>query len=168
MGTVPFTPGEEPGDKVSGGVMRKVTVLVPDEPERVAEFYERHGRWLGGLDVEDGEEVNAVESVNWTDSDQDLALARVVWAKLSPRAKALFELLMGTPNRKFSGEDLAETLDIPNGKYGVAGVLAWPGRHSHAVGRWLPVRYEEGPVGGSANYWMTSEVASLFGRAKND
>ena len=33
--------------------------------------------------------------------------------------------------------------------------------------RWLPVRYEEGPVGGSANYWMTSEVASLFHKAKN-
>ena len=45
------------------------------------------------------------------------------------------------------------------------------GRGPHQVGvgasRWLPVRYEEGPVGGSANYWMTSEVASLFHKAKN-
>jgi hypothetical protein len=50
----------------------------------------------------------------------------------------------------------------------VAGVLAWPGRHSYAVGRWLPVRYEEGPVGGSASYWMTAEVTSLFRKAKNN
>lgn len=43
------------------------------------------------------------------------------------------------------------------------------GPHQVGVGgsRWLPVRYEEGPVGGSANYWMTSEVASLFHKAKN-
>jgi hypothetical protein len=148
-------------------VMREVTVLVPDEPERVAEFYERHGRWLAGLETGDGSEANVAELVDWTDSEDDLALARVVWAKFSPPAKALLELLMDPPDRKFSGEDLAETLDIPNGKYGVAGVLAWPGRHSHAVGRWLPVRYEKGPVGGSASYWVTAEVASLFRKAKD-
>jgi len=54
---------------------------------------------------------------------------------------------MVAPEKKFSGEDLAEALDIPNGKYGTAGVLAWPGRYSFAVGRILPCNYEDGPFG---------------------
>ena len=69
---------------------------------------------------------------------------------------------MDAPEKKFSGEDLAEALDIPNGKYGTAGVLAWPGRYSSAVGRILPCNYEDGPFGAGANYWMTTEVATLF------
>jgi len=31
----------------------------------------------------------------------------------------------------------------------------------------LPIRYEEGPVGESANYWIESHVAALFTKAKN-
>lgn len=70
------------------------------------------------------------------------------------------------PGHKVAGEDMAETLDIPNGKYGVAGVLAWPGRHSAAVGRVLPIRFEDGPVGEGGNYWVEQEVADLFRKAR--
>jgi hypothetical protein len=35
------------------------------------------------------------------------------------------------------------------------------------VGRSLPVRYKEGPVGGSANYWIDQSLADLFGKARD-
>src|SRR5207247_3163795 len=95
-------------------------------------------------------------------SGDDVALARVVWEKFSPRAKALFSLLMDHPGHKVLGEDLAATLNIPNGKSGVAGVLAWPARHCAAVNRVVPWRWEDGPEGGGAYYWVDQEVADLF------
>jgi hypothetical protein len=141
----------------------EVTVPVPDD--RVAQFYEMFGRWLGGADGLSTGDIDAPELLQWSNSGEDVALARKVWVKLSPRAQALFRLLMSKPGQKFAAEELADTLDIPHGKNGVAGALAWPGRHSHAVGRWLPVRYEDGPVGRGALYWMEPEVAELFRRA---
>lgn len=151
--------------------MQDITVPVPDE--RVPEFYQLFGAWLAGVpvpDAEEGQQVGnpEVEVAPWGQTDDDLALARVIWGKLSQRAKAMFGVLMEEPSQKFSGEFLAESLNIPNGKYGVAGVLAWPGRYSYAVGRYLPVRYEDGAVGKSANYWMEPDVAALFVAARDD
>jgi len=139
-----------------------VTVLVPED--RVADFYEMFGRWLGGAEGMNIREEDPRELVQWSNSGEDVALARTVWGKLSPRAQAVFKFLMEAPGQRFTAEELADTLDIPNGKYGVAGALAWPGRHSYAVGRWLPVRYEKGPVGDGALYWMEPEVGALFRR----
>lgn len=146
--------------------MKDVTVPVPEE--RLADFFGVYSRWLSSSETTEVqvEEANA-KSVNWSDTAEDLVLARTVWSKFSDRAKALFATLMEHPEQKFSGEELAQLHDIPNGKYGVAGVLAWPGRHSAAVSRWLPCRYEDGPVGASANYWMTNEVAALFRKARD-
>jgi hypothetical protein len=140
--------------------MVEITVPVPDD--RVAQFYEMFGRWLKGTDGPGIGDVADVQLVQWSNSNEDAALARKVWVKLSPRAQALFRLLMSEPGKRFAAKELADTLDIPHGKNGVAGVLAWPGRHSYAVGRWLPVRYEDGPVGSGAFYWMEPEVAELF------
>jgi Family of unknown function (DUF6416) len=99
----------------------------------------------------------------------DEMLARVVWAKLSNRAKSLFSTLMDAPEQKLSGKDVAEALDIPNGKDGTADLLAWAGRHSSAEERVLPCSsYEDGPVGGSASYWMTKDVAALFRTARGN
>jgi hypothetical protein len=151
--------------------MPDITVPVPED--RVPEFYQFFGAWLAGAPSITasslGQQVGNphVEVAPWGQTDEDLALAQVVWEKLSERAKGMFELLMQSPGDKISGEEIAESLDIPNGKYGVAGVLAWPGRHSYAVGRHLPVRYEDGPVGGSANYWIDKGTADLFSKAKD-
>jgi hypothetical protein len=46
------------------------------------------------------------------------------WTKFSPTAEALFPVHIDKPGRTVSGDELADTLDIPNGKHGVAGVLA--------------------------------------------
>ena len=107
------------------------------------------------------------EPRSWTNSNDDLALARSVWGKFSPRAKALFSLLMDDPGRKVSGKDLASTLDIPNGASGVAGVLAWPARHCAAVNRVGPWRWEYRSEEDKAYYWIDPEVASLFKKVRN-
>lgn len=101
--------------------------------------------WLG--DDEDGEEA---------------AAAAEIWSKLRDRAKALFAVLAREPGRKFSARELADALSIPNGMYGVAGVLAWPARHALAVGYKQPVEYQDGPIGEGANYWMPAEAADSF------
>jgi hypothetical protein len=145
--------------------MIDVTVKVPED--RVGEFYEMVGRWLTGEEPAEGPLGSPVSGLKyWTDSPEDLALARVVWEKLSPRAKAVFSLLMDRPGEKVSGKDLASACDIPNGKYGVAGVLAWPGRHSAAVNRHLPAKWQEGSDDSGGLYWFEPEVADLFRKAR--
>lgn len=145
--------------------MIDVTVKVPED--RVGEFYAMLGRWLTGEELADdalGPPVTGLK--DWTDSQEDVALAGVVWGKLSPRAKAVFSLLMDHPGRQVSGEDLASACDIPNGKYGVAGVLAWPGRHCAAVNRNLPSRWKGGSDDSGGIYWVEREVADLFGKVR--
>ena len=139
-----------------------------DEVFGTHKFYELVGRWLSG--EQPGDEVTgspAASTKNWTNSADDLALARAVWEKFSPRAKALFTLLMDHPGHKFSGEELAVTLDIPHGKSGVAGVLAWPARHCAAIHRVVPWSWEDGPEGNGAYYWVNREMADLFEKVQN-
>ncbi|MGI8666477.1 MAG: DUF6416 domain-containing protein [Jatrophihabitans sp.] len=59
-------------------------------------------------------------------------------------------------------------LDIPHGPWGVAGVLAWPGRYSAAIGKKLPVLKEDGEIGQGSNYWIEQSVAELFAKARSD
>src|SRR4051812_35080233 len=100
--------------------MIDVTVKIPEG--RVAEFYGLVGRWLAGELLQGADEAQAPQAATppseWADRDEDLALARVVWGKLSPRAVNLFSTLMAQPGKRVSGEELASSLDIPNGKYG--------------------------------------------------
>lgn len=147
--------------------MIDVNVKVPEE--RIADFYAMYGSWLGRAGPTDGggdDPVSIAKAKDWSDTAEDEAFARVVWGKFSDRAKSMFGTLMDSPEQKFSGEDLAELHDIPHGKYGTAGVLAWPGRHSAAVDRLLPCKYEDGQVGASALYWMTSEAAAVFRKVR--
>lgn len=147
--------------------MLEIKVLVPDE--RVAEFYQFFGAWLAGATPPNAGEGHADSGplLPWGSGEDDLALAQVVWNKLSEFARAMFSVLMDEPGRRVAGEVLANDLGIPNGKYGVAGVLAWPGRHCKAVGRTLPTEYEEGPDGESGIYWMNPDVAALFVAARD-
>ena len=153
--------------------MIDVTVKIPED--RVAELYGLVGRWLAGdlhESAVDGEglapEAHPAPPSEWMISEEDLALARLVWQKLSPRAVAFFSALMVEPGRRMSGEELADSLQIPNGKYGIAGVLVWPGRFCAAVNGALPCRYEAGPAGTSASHWMEPAAAQLFARARDE
>jgi hypothetical protein len=140
-----------------------ITVKVPED--RVAEFYSMFGRWLaepGMLFASSVGEPDG-EGVAWSRSDVEIA--GVVWGKFSETAKALFSTLIDKPGSKFSGDELAQMLGIPNGKHGVAGVLAWPGRYCQAAGRTWPWTFEY-PEGGSARYGMTEEIADIFRQAR--
>lgn len=149
--------------------LQEVSVLVPTE--RVAQFYEMVGRWLAGpADKEAvvaGERppVAAGKRPLWTSGDLDLA--KEVWGHMNEWGRELFTVLMDNPEQRFSGQQLAEDLHLTYGKYGLAGVMAWPGRYCKAVGRRFALQWEAGPVGKSGNYWMTSEVAALFREARD-
>ena len=142
-----------------------VTVKIPEE--RVGDFYELVGRWLSDEQLADEVTDTSAGPKSWTNSNDDLALARSVWQKFSPRAKAVFSLLMDQPGDKVSGKYLASTLDIPNGTSGVAGVLAWPARHCAAVNRVGPWRWEYRPEEDKTYYWIEPKVADLFKKVRN-
>jgi uncharacterized protein DUF6416 len=151
----------------------EVTVKVPEG--HLGEFYVLLGRVWHNAEEEAARTEDAAPADDesdlddWDDDDVDLELARGVWRKFSANAKAMFSLLMDEPGEAVTGEDIAERLNIPNGKYGVAGILAWPGRHCAAVGRVLLCRYEEAPApGASGTYWIDEKVASLFGKVRSD
>jgi hypothetical protein len=146
-------------------MMIDVTVKVPEE--RVPEFYAMFATWLSGSpDVSPVPigDPSPEEKAPWT--AEDVELARLVWKKFSDPAKGLFSILIDSPETSFSGDELAQRVGIPNGKHGVAGVLAWPGRHSFAVGRTWPWSWSY-PDGGNAVYWLTDEVAALFRQARD-
>jgi hypothetical protein len=146
-------------------VLIDVTVKIPEE--RVGDFYELVGRWLSEEQLADEVIDTSAGPRSWTNSNDDLVLARSVWQKFSPRAKAVFSLLMDQPGDKVSGMYLASTLDIPNGTSGVAGVLAWPARHCKAVNRVGPWRWEHLPEEDRTYYWIEPKVADLFKKVRN-
>jgi Family of unknown function (DUF6416) len=145
--------------------MIDVTVKIPEE--RVGDFYELVGRWLSEESVADEVTDTSAGPKSWTNSNDDLVLARSVWEKFSARAKAVFSLLMDQPGDKVSSKYLASTLDIPNGTSGVAGVLAWPARHCAAVNRVGPWRWESRPEEDTTYYWIEPKVADLFKKVRN-
>jgi hypothetical protein len=111
-----------------------VTVTVPVPAERTAEFYQFFGLWLAGSlslspspyraadgSPETAETSEARKLTPWHDSAQDFADAEVLWKKYSPRARAMFNLLMDNPDTKYSGDQIAQAVNIPNGAHGVAG-----------------------------------------------
>jgi len=137
-----------------------VTVKVPQE--RLAEFYGMFGTWLAGESVP-GATTPVVTAERW-DVERDQDLAREYWGKPSGPGRGLISLLVAEPQKPVSGEDIASALGLDKGKYGVAGVLAWPGRYAAAMGRQMPVSFEAGEVGKSANYWVTADIAALFAK----
>jgi hypothetical protein len=136
--------------------MQEIKVLVPET--RVPDFYKWFGAWLDGTEQQGP--VDTGKS-HWSSPD-DTELAAQLWEKLSGNAKALFGYLMDRPDERFTGDELADTLGIPNGRYGVAGVLAWPGRYCFPIGRHLPIRWSEH----DGTYWMEPDIAEMFAEVR--
>lgn len=147
--------------------MPDITVPVPDG--RIAEFYQFFGQWLAGslpyLDPQPFDDDAPDERQHWSAKDQ--TEAEWLWSKLSKNARAMFTVLIDAPDRKFTGEEIAETANIPNGASGVAGVLAWPGRFCLQQRRHLPTHWRAGEDDAPSVYWMTPEVADLFRTARD-
>jgi hypothetical protein len=78
----------------------------------------------------------------------------------------MFSLLMDHPDQEYTGEQIAQEVNIPNGAHGVAGVHAWPGRHGNAIGRGLPSHWREDPETLQSFYWMPATTAELFRAAR--
>ncbi|GAA5124022.1 DUF6416 domain-containing protein [Haloechinothrix salitolerans] len=154
--------------------MSDITVPVPDD--RVAEFYHFFGLWLGGSlslsevttqKLPEGSEPSK-ERRRWTGSDEDREDAEELWGKLNKRAKGFYSLLIDAPGTEFTGNYIAEKLNIPNGASGVAGVLSWPGRYCWNMNRHLPSQWRDGEDGAPSVYWMDADVAALFAAVRAD
>lgn len=141
----------------------QTSVLIPTN--RVEEFFAAYADWLSSeAAAMTSRPVNRADLAPWQGgtNSPDAPAARSIWTKLSPRAKALFALLSSHPEQRYPAAALAEDLGIPNGMFGVAGVLAWPGRHAAAEGYRLPIEFEPGETGQGANYWMDAHAAAAF------
>ena len=150
-----------------------VTVKVPEH--RLSAFYEMHGRWLAddrpGA-VSDRTDTDVLEGepggrLPW-DPERDIELATDAWRRFPSRAKALFGTLIDSPDTKFTAKALAELHAIPNGRYGVAGVLAHPGRQLRKINRRLHFNAEPGSGEDGSSYWMNPTVAALFDTARRN
>lgn len=151
--------------------MANQTVPVPDD--RTAEFYQFFGLWLAGALSLPGSPEKAQQAPSgvsgptqgikeWGNTEEDYADAETLWKKYSPNARAMFSLLIDNPDKDFTGDEIAKAVGIPNGAHGVAGVLAWPGRHGAPLRRWLPTSWREDPETLDSYYWMPKERAELF------
>jgi len=160
--------------------MMDVTVKVPED--RLVEFYGMHAAWLSSpprgsvlRDVGEAKRNPMPQEATPAGEDADgrqewlaadAALAAKLWNKFSDPAKALFSKLIDEPDRRFTGVELAETLNIPNGHSGVAGVLAWPGKYCKQENRKLLWKWVYPVEGEPVVYWMTPEVAALLREAR--
>lgn len=144
----------------------KIQVKVP--AHRIPAFYAVVSEWLKG----DGEIPEAplglkgTRPVPWQDMPSDEALARVLWGRLSSRARDLFGALVDQGGARITAGDLAQLLGTASGDTGIAGVLAWPTRYCAELGRTLPCNYDDGSQKSMGHYWMDSEVAALFDRVR--
>jgi hypothetical protein len=90
------------------------------------------------------------------------------WRKFSPRAQAVFALLMDNPGEAMRADEIAVKIGLANGRHGLAGVVAWPSRQCAEMGRTPPFRYESPPAPGeTGSYWMDPETAQLFIAARD-
>lgn len=93
--------------------------------------------------------------------DDDQAAA--AWRKFSPRAQAVFSVLMDNPGIAVPADDLAAKIGLANGRHGLAGVVAWPSRQCAELGLVPPFRFDNSAAPSEAGtYWMDPQTAELF------
>lgn len=156
--------------------MADLTVPVPDD--RTAEFYQFFGLWLSGALSLSGSPAGTPQASGgapvaragalkpWGDTPEDHADAETLWRKYSPNARAMFSLLIDNGGKEFTGDEIAEACNIPHGAHGVAGVLAWPGRHGVKIGRRLPTEWREDPNTFEGIYHVPADRAEMFKAAR--
>jgi hypothetical protein len=137
-----------------------------DIPERLlGDFYLEVGDALQRAQEGDDPGEAEPEPEDWDTGPYDDDLAKTVWRQCSPRAQAVFSLLMDNPGVAMSADDIASKIGLANGRHGLAGVVAWPSRHCEEVGRTPLFQYESGP-GDTSSYWMDAGTAALFVAAR--
>jgi hypothetical protein len=149
-----------------------ITVYVPDH--RVEEFYVRFGEFIS--DTPNPEAPVRLKSgviPRWAESDDAASIAAALWGEISlPGHSVLLHMIRGTDENTtyFRPEEIADALNHPKGKSGIAGILGGVGKAIRRAG--LPMYSTSS--GGTWHYiwnWdgdrysMTPEVARLLRKA---
>lgn len=145
-------------------------------PDMVELSFEVPDRLLGHVYIAIGAVLKRSQQSTTAEEEQELRdwgenpafadeakLADMAWRKFSPRAQAVFALLMENPGVAMQADEIAVKIGLANGRHGLAGVVAWPSRQCAEMGRTPPFRYESPPAPGeTGSYWMDPETAQLF------
>lgn len=141
--------------------MVQVTFEIPNR--LLGEFYIAVGIALKGAQLESAAGEAPRELHEWGTEAFDSELAPRAWRKFSPRAQAVFSLLMDSPGVAMSADDIAAKIGLANGRHGLAGVLAWPSRQCAELGLTPPFRFDNPAAPGeTGSYWIDQETAELF------
>jgi hypothetical protein len=150
--------------------MVQVTFEIPDTA--LALFYLYVGHAMEEAEPEgsggaSGQDVSVLH--DWGTDHRDDEVAQMAWRKFSPRAQAVFSLLMDNPGIALSADDIASKIGLSNGRHGLAGIVAWPSRQCAELGLAPPFRFD-GPAapGETGSYWMDAEAAALFISARSE
>ena len=140
--------------------MVQVTFEIPEH--LLGQFYIRVGGVLKRALDADHEDAEP-QLREWGTYEIDSGLADAAWRKFSPRAQAVFSLLMDNPGIAVPADDIASKIGLINGRHGLAGVVAWPSRQCAELGFVPPFRFDNsaGPNEAGA-YWMDPETAEVF------
>lgn len=103
----------------------------------------------------------------WGAESFDAERVDMAWRKFSPRAQAVFSLLMDNPGVAMSADEIAVKIGLANGRHALAGVVAWPSRQCAEMGLNPPFRFDVPTAPGeTGSYWMDPETARLFAGAR--
>ena len=104
---------------------------------------------------------------DWGTDSFDYELVDLAWRKFSPRAQAVFSLLMDNPGVAMTADEIAAKIGLANGRHALAGVVAWPSRQCAEMGLNPPFRFDAPTAPGeTGSYWMDPETARLFSNVR--
>jgi hypothetical protein len=147
--------------------MAQVTFEIPDR--LLGDFYIAVGLVLKRAEEDPAPSQAGPELHDWGTEAFDAEVARMAWRKFSPKAQAVFSLLMDNPGVAMSADDIASKIGLSNGRHSLAGVVAWPSRQCAELGLAAPFRFENpGAPGDTGSYWMDADTASLFVAARSE
>jgi hypothetical protein len=145
--------------------MVQVTFEIPER--LLGRFYRAVGRVLMRTQLE-GSRLEAEPQLHeWGTFAGDDDQAHMAWRKFSPRAQAVFSLLMDSPGVAIPADEIAAKIGLINGRHGLAGVVAWPSRQCAELGLLPPFRFDNSAAPNEAgSYWMDPDTAELFRAAR--
>jgi hypothetical protein len=139
--------------------MVQVTFEIPDH--LLGQFYHAIGGVLQDAQHDSAAEPTEPDLNEWSVFNVDEAA--VVWRKFSPRAQAVFSLLMDNPGVAIPADEIAAKIGLANGRHGLAGVVAWPSRQCAELDFVPPFRFDNSAAANEAGtYWMDPQTAELF------
>jgi len=145
----------------------QVTFEVPDR--LLGQVYIAIGAVLQQAQGQSTAEQAGPELHDWGTDAFDSELALTAWRRFSPRAQAVFSLLMDNPGVAMSPDEIATKVGLANGRHGLAGVVAWPSRQCAEMGLTAPFRFDyPAAPGETGSYWMDPQTAQLFITAREE